>query len=165
MAQLPASEEDHIGLVEVYTGDGKGKTTAALGLAMRAAGHGMRTYIGQFLKGWLTGELEAAKMMSPYVVIELLGEASQGHIPSDVRQAELARRGLRRVREIMSCGEFDIVILEEINVALAMGLIPLGPFGGGMFRDVLGAAVLVPRDRADEALELLKSYEATDEQP
>ena len=93
MAQLGTSEEQHIGLVEVYTGDGKGKTTAALGLAMRAAGHGMRTYIGQFLKGWLTGELEAARMMSPYVVIELLGEASQGHIPPDARQADPPHRG------------------------------------------------------------------------
>lgn len=125
MTKPDTSLDKRMGLVEVYTGDGKGKTTAALGLAMRAAGHGMRTYIGQFLKGWLTGELEAARMMSPFVIIELLGEASEDHIPSDSRQADLARRGLRRVREIMDSGEFDIVVLEEINVALSMGLIPL----------------------------------------
>ena len=93
MAQLGPSEEQRIGLVEVYTGDGKGKTTAALGLAMRAAGHGMRTYIGQFLKGWLTGELEAARMMFPYIVIEHLGEASSGPVPIDTRLAGLVRRG------------------------------------------------------------------------
>jgi cob(I)alamin adenosyltransferase len=125
MTDTGAHEDRRIGLVEVYTGDGKGKTTAALGLAMRAAGHGMRTYIGQFLKGWLTGELEAARMMSPYIVIEPLGEASSGPVPMDTRQADLAHRGLRRVREVMAGGEYDIVVLEEINVALSMGLVSL----------------------------------------
>ena len=52
--------QDHAGLIHVYTGDGKGKTTAALGLALRAAGHGLRTYVGQFMKGQEYGELRAA---------------------------------------------------------------------------------------------------------
>jgi len=122
---MGATETRRMGLVEVYTGDGKGKTTAALGLAMRAAGHGMCTYIGQFLKGWLTGELEAARMMSPYIVIEQLGEASSGPIRMDSHQAELVRQGLQRVRQVMASGEYDIVILEEINVALSLALVSL----------------------------------------
>ena len=61
------------GLVIVFTGEGKGKTTAALGIALRAAGHGMRTLVLQFIKGsWRSGEIEAAKHLSPYLQIRLL---------------------------------------------------------------------------------------------
>ena len=58
------------GYVQVYTGNAKGKTTAALGLAFRAMGSGMRTYIGQFMKGQHYSELDAAKMVQPYITIE-----------------------------------------------------------------------------------------------
>jgi len=114
-----------VGLVQVYTGDGKGKTTAALGLALRAAGHGLRTYIGQFLKGRPTGELKAAKLLEPYLTIEQFGEADFVLTRGDPRQAALARRGLQRIRQILASGEYDIVVLEEINVALELELIPL----------------------------------------
>ncbi len=114
-----------MGLVQVYTGDGKGKTTAALGLALRAAGHGLRTYIGQFLKGRPTGELKAAKLLEPYLTIEQFGEADFVLTRGDPRQAALARRGLQRIRQILASGEYDIVVLEEINVALELELIPL----------------------------------------
>lgn len=119
---MPAQER--VGLVQVYTGDGKGKTTAALGLALRAAGHGLRTYIGQFLKGRPTGELEAARLLEPYLTIEQFGEAgfvTQG----DARQAALARQGLQRVRRSLTSGEYDIVVVEEISVALDLELVSL----------------------------------------
>jgi len=119
---MPAGQR--VGLIQVYTGDGKGKTTAALGLALRAAGHGLRTYIGQFLKGRPTGELRAARLLEPYLTIEQFGEAGFA-AKGDARQAALARQGLRRIRRVLASGEYDIIILEEINLALDLELLSL----------------------------------------
>jgi len=113
------------GLIQVYTGNGKGKTTAALGLALRAAGHGLRTYVGQFLKGRPTGELKAAKLLEPYLTIEQFGEPSFTLAKGDAHQAALVRKGLQRIRQVLASGEYDIVVLEEINVALDLELVPL----------------------------------------
>ena len=70
---LPMVKPERLGLVQVYTGDGKGKTTAALGLALRAAGAGMRVYIGQFLKGMHYGELESIQRLAPHITLEQYG--------------------------------------------------------------------------------------------
>ena len=108
-----------LGLVQVYTGDGKGKTTAALGLALRAAGWGYRTFIGQFMKGQEYGELRGVSMLSPYVTIEQFGEP--GFIRADqvtAEDRERAQGGLRRVREAVQSGEYEIVVMDEICVAL-----------------------------------------------
>jgi cob(I)alamin adenosyltransferase len=119
-----ATSEERAGLVQVYTGDGKGKTTAALGLAVRAAGHGLRTYIGQFMKGFDYGELEGVKMLAPYVTIEQYGIAGwvKAHeISAEQRQA--ARAGLDKAREALAGQVYDIVVLDEANVALSFGLL------------------------------------------
>lgn len=111
------------GYVQVYTGDGKGKTTAALGLALRASGHEMRTYIGQFMKGQRYGELEALRD-HPYITIEQYGDVRcirrEEVTPEHVAQA---RRGLERAREAMLSGRYDIVVLDEVNVAIWFGLL------------------------------------------
>ncbi len=111
------------GYVQVYTGDGKGKTTAALGLALRASGHEMRTYIGQFMKGQRYGELEALRD-HPYITIEQYGDVRcirrEEVTPEHVAQA---RRGLERAREAMLLGRYDIVVLDEVNVAIWFGLL------------------------------------------
>jgi len=113
------------GYVQVYTGDGKGKTTAALGLALRAAGHGMRTYIGQFMKGQRYGELEALRD-HPLITIEQYGDVRCIHreevTPEHIAQAH---RGLERAREAMLglVGRYDIVVLDEINVTIWFGLL------------------------------------------
>jgi cob(I)alamin adenosyltransferase len=111
------------GYVQVYTGDGKGKTTAALGLALRASGHGMRTYIGQFMKGQDYGELDALRD-HVCITIEQYGD------PRCIRREEVtpehvarARRGLERAQEAMLSGEYDIVVLDEVNVAIWFGLL------------------------------------------
>ena len=111
------------GYVQVYTGDGKGKTTAALGLALRAAGHGMRTYVGQFMKGQHYGELEALRD-HPLITIEQYGDVRC------IRREEVtaehvaqARRGLERARQAMLSGQYHIVVLDEINVAIWFGLL------------------------------------------
>jgi cob(I)alamin adenosyltransferase len=127
------------GLIHVYTGDGKGKTTAALGLALRAAGHGWRTYIGQFMKGQAYGELAAAKMLGEYLTIEQYGKPAfirAGKTsPEDMR---LAQEGLARAISAILSGEYDMVVLDEINVALFFGLLTV--------KDVLNAIDDKPGD-------------------
>jgi len=111
----------------VYTGNGKGKTTAALGVALRAAGHGLKVSIFQFMKGQIDyGELEGARMLSPYVDIFQAGRDTfvdrRNPDPEDVR---LARNGWELVRESIREKKADIVILDEINCAMDFGLIPV----------------------------------------
>lgn len=115
------------GLVQVYTGDGKGKTTAAIGLAMRALGNGLKVYMIQFMKGQIFyGELKIASDYAPNFVIEQKGRPDfvnpKNPDPLDVK---LAREALSRAREVLTEGKYDIVILDEINVAVKFGLISL----------------------------------------
>ncbi|MDY7076673.1 MAG: cob(I)yrinic acid a,c-diamide adenosyltransferase [Chloroflexota bacterium] len=111
------------GYVQVYTGDGKGKTTAALGLALRAAGYGMCTYVGQFMKGQHYGELDALRD-HPFITIEQYGDVRCIHreevTPEHVTQAH---RGLERAREALLSGRYDIVVLDELNVTMWFGLL------------------------------------------
>ncbi len=112
------------GLIEVYTGDGKGKTTAALGLALRAAGHGLKVYIVQFMKGWPDyGELTSLQHQ-PNITLVQFGRrefVDRGHPdPQDVR---LAQEALRHSLGVLAKGQYDVVILDEINVALDYGLV------------------------------------------
>lgn len=114
------------GLVHVYTGSGKGKTTAALGLALRASGHGMKVFVIQFMKGNIDyGELKACRD-SPNITIEQFGRPDfvnkESPLPEDFKFAEDA---LDRAREVLKSGEHQIVILDEINVALDFNLIRL----------------------------------------
>ena len=114
------------GTVQVYTGDGKGKTTAALGLAMRAVGHGLSVYMLQFMKGSSNyGELASAEKL-PGFTIEQSGrdEFVDRKNPAQV-DIDFAARGLEKVRAAVMSGEYDIVILDEANVALDFGLIDL----------------------------------------
>lgn len=112
------------GLILVFTGDGKGKTTAALGTILRAAGHGMRCLLLQFIKARQdVGELKALRERLPEVEVRQRGlgfvfdEADIGpHI-------EAARRAWREAVEAIGSGEFDLVVLDEINVAMSKGLL------------------------------------------
>jgi len=113
------------GQIQVYTGDGKGKTTAALGLALRAAGYKHKSYIGQFLKGQEYGELLSAKKLSPYITIEQFGRKGFIHVTKDPDEEDIkrARRGLKKCREAMLSRKYRIIILDEINVAVDFNLI------------------------------------------
>jgi len=113
------------GMIQVYTGNGKGKTTAALGLACRAVGHGYKVFMIQFMKGNIDyGELETARNLAPYLTIKQMGRecfVSREHPdPEDIR---LAQEALALATEVIAGGEYDIVILDEINVAMDFGLI------------------------------------------
>jgi cob(I)alamin adenosyltransferase len=112
---------------QIYTGNGKGKTTAALGLALRAAGHGLRTYIGQFMKGRICGEIKACSRLAPLIVVEQYGRkrfAEFGATP-DERDLQAAKRGLEKAKEALVSGEYDIVVLDEIISAYSFRLIAL----------------------------------------
>ncbi len=113
------------GLIQVYTGTGKGKTTAALGLALRAAGHGLRTYIGQFLKGQEYGELRALTALSPLITVEQFGRKGFVHVGKDPDREDFdrAREGLTKCRTAMRSGRYDLIVLDEVCVALHFGLI------------------------------------------
>jgi cob(I)alamin adenosyltransferase len=114
------------GFIQIYTGEGKGKTTAALGLALRAVGRGLKVMMIQFLKGSAeTGEIKAAGRLSPDLVIKPMGREGfldpAGPGPEDMALAQGALEEACRVLRDRSC---DVLILDEINVAVAMGLVP-----------------------------------------
>ena len=124
---MERDREKSKGMIQVYTGTGKGKTTAALGLAMRAFGHGLKVYIIQFMKGNIRyGEMETARHLSPNFVIKQMGrETFVDRNNPDKIDIELAQRAIQLAKEVITGGEYDIVILDEINVAVDYGLISL----------------------------------------
>jgi cob(I)alamin adenosyltransferase len=116
--------KERTGTVQLYTGEGKGKTTAALGCAWRAAGHGLKVLMVQFMKGDTNyGEL---KIDMPNVRIMQSGLATfvDKSNPSTEDKA-LAKRGLELAKEAISSGQYDMVILDEVNIAVDYGLVPL----------------------------------------
>ena len=113
------------GLTQVYTGNGKGKTSVALGLALRAIGWGFKVYIIQFIKGgdFKYGEIHIIKQL-PDFKIKAFGRGRYiTEQPPLEEDAKLAKEALKFAKEIVNNGEYDIVILDEINVALHLKLI------------------------------------------
>lgn len=115
------------GLVLVYTGNGKGKTTAAFGLALRAVGHGEAVYVVQFMKGpgRTYGETEAAhRFLSEWLTVV---QSGRDHFVDRTSPAEedreLARRGMELARRAMLSGRYQLIILDEVNVAVDFGLL------------------------------------------
>ncbi len=106
------------GYVQVYTGNGKGKTTAAFGLALRAAGAGLKVYIGQFLKKGEYSELNSINRFKDLIKVEQFG--GKRYIGQEIKEEdrELAKKGFKKIKEVIFSGEYDVVILDEINVAL-----------------------------------------------
>ena len=138
---------ESLGLVHVYTGDGKGKTTAALGLAFRALGDGLKVYMIQFLKACETGELVTAAKL-PNMTIVQTGVALEGEMQkklheyeqklklnsengtkfafmADLDEETACRRGFDLAKKVIASGEYDLVIMDEINCVLNKGLIPI----------------------------------------
>jgi len=117
-------KRDSLGLVQIYTGSGKGKTTAALGLAMRAAGHNFRIAIIHFMKIWDYGEIRSLRKLGidlfRYGTTELVDPKNPS--PIDFEQASKA---LSKAEELIEKGGYDVLILDEITVALDFNLIPL----------------------------------------
>jgi cob(I)alamin adenosyltransferase len=117
------AENETRGYIQVYTGNGKGKTTAAIGLAIRAAGAGLKVFIAQFIKMGEYSEIKALRRFSDLITVEQfgLGRFTDGKpLPEDI---EAAQKGLKRVKSIMASEEYKVIILEEANVAAKYGLI------------------------------------------
>jgi cob(I)alamin adenosyltransferase len=112
------------GYVHVYTGDGKGKTTAAIGLAVRAAGAGLRVFIAQFMKRGDYGEIEGLRPLADRITVEQFGTGRFVRGTPDAEDLSAARAGLDRVRTVFAAGAHDLVILDEANVAAAVGVVP-----------------------------------------
>jgi cob(I)alamin adenosyltransferase len=115
------------GYVQVYTGNGKGKTTAAFGLAFRAMGCGLKTYIGQFMKCRGYSELKAGKMVSEFITIEQYGKNNFTYVKDtpDPEDVEMAKTGLLKAGTAMLSGKYNIIILDEINTAYFFHLITI----------------------------------------
>ncbi len=127
------------GFTHVYTGNGKGKTTAALGLALRAAGAGLKVYIGQFIKSAEYSEIKALGRFKDQITLVQFGRGCfiRG-TPCDA-DIEAARNGLRALFDALTSGAYDLVIADEANVAFGCGLITEEDLLG--FMDARPAAV------------------------
>ena len=114
------------GYIHVYTGHGKGKTTAALGLSLRAAGHGLKVQIIQFMKGWIDyGELNGVRMLGANVQIHQAGRDTFVNRNSpEAEDVRMARQGWELAKEIILANKADVVVLDEINCAVDFGLLP-----------------------------------------
>ena len=116
------------GYIQVYTGNGKGKTTAALGLALRAAGAGKKVFFAQFIKGKPYSEIEAVRKFVPDITIEQYGLGCfivEKPTEADIRAA---RDGLADVTKILESGQFDVVVLDEATIALYYRLFSIEEF-------------------------------------
>lgn len=133
--------KEHLGLVHVVTGDGQGKTTSAIGLAVRALGSNLRVYMIQFLKSGATGELYTIKKYLPGIEIEQFGvdavEERQQKLDTfrdkggkfvfnpDEVEKEATMLGFQHAKKIISSKDYDLVILDEINAVLDKGMVPI----------------------------------------
>ena len=110
------------GYIQIYTGDGKGKTTAALGLALRAAGANLRVFVAQFAKGGHYSELDALKSLAAHITIRQYGTGRFIGKEPDEELIRTTRRGLEEVWEVMTAGTYDVIILDEANIATGFNL-------------------------------------------
>ncbi len=117
--------KEKLGLVHIYTGNGKGKTTAAFGLAVRMLGAGGKVIILQFMKASDVYS-EQKKIAECGAVIESFGLPKFVHGKPEPEDIEAAKKALERAREVVSSGEWDLVVLDEICVALGFGMLDIG---------------------------------------
>jgi cob(I)alamin adenosyltransferase len=111
------------GYTQVYTGDGKGKTTAALGLALRAAGAGLKVFMVQFIKNGDFSELKALRHLAGQIKVEQFGRGRFNRRQPDAEDMAAARLGFTRIQAVLAAGEHAVVILDEANVAVGCGLL------------------------------------------
>jgi cob(I)alamin adenosyltransferase len=161
--------KEHLGLVHVVTGDGKGKTTSSIGLAVRALGSNLRVYMIQFLKSGSTGEIYTIQKHLPGMKIIQFGvdavkerqqkldaftdKGSKFIFNPDDEEKEAAMLGFNHAKKIISSNDYDLVILDEINVILDKGLIPLNDVLNLMENHGKVEIILTGRDAPKEITE------------
>ena len=126
------------GYIQVYTGNGKGKTTAALGLAIRAAGAGLKVFIAQFIKMGDYSEIKALKRFKDLITVEQFGSGRFIKGKPSASDIEAARKGLEKIKAAFTSGQHNVVIMEEANVATKVGLLSV--------EDILEIIVEKPKD-------------------
>ena len=119
------ARETRQGVLLVITGNGKGKTTASIGCALRAHGHGFSIAVIQFMKGRIYGELQTLRALPRVEVFQFGRNAFVDRKNPDPRDRDLARQGLDKAWEIVRGGRHDLLILDEINVVADFGLVPV----------------------------------------
>jgi len=149
----PPSPPVRKGLVQIFTGDGKGKTSAAIGTVVRALGHGLKVYIALFMKGdYLYGERKILSGL-PGVTLESFG--SEEFIdPENIKPEEIeqARKALAAAREAMLGGEYDLVVLDEVNLAVAFNLLGVDVVLGLIEAKPEAVELILTGRRADKEL-------------
>ena len=157
---MEEKENKKEGLVIINTGEGKGKTTAALGLALRAAGHGQRILILQFIKdAWKTGESKIMERLKPEIEMEQLGKGfikfKDGKLQITEKDRENAEESLRYAIEKINSGKYDLVVLDEINNIIAYGLVDIRKVIGLIKERPIGLSlVLTGRGAPDELIDI-----------
>src|SRR3954470_19242802 len=123
---IPLMADVRRGLIMVNTGPGKGKTTAAMGTALRAVGNGMKVLMLQFLKGsWHYGELDAVQAFGDKFVMKQMGRGfvKVGGAETDPEDVRMVEAAWADARQAILCGEWDLVVLDEINYAISYGML------------------------------------------
>ncbi|KGG80545.1 cobinamide adenolsyltransferase [Caloranaerobacter azorensis H53214] len=112
------------GYIHIYTGNGKGKTTAALGLALRAVCAGKKVFFGQFVKGMKYSEVKAEEYLPNFEIHQFGKNCFIYNAPTE-EDIELAEKGLKICERVLNSGEYDIVVLDELNIALYYNLLSI----------------------------------------
>ena len=140
------------GYIQVYTGDGKGKTTAALGLALRAAGAGLKVYVAQFVKGMHYSELDALEQFKDSITVTQYGRDCFISRDPDEKDIQAAREGLAETKQIMSSGAYDMIILDEANIATYYNLFSVEDLLAFIDAKPANVELIITGRRADERI-------------
>jgi len=155
LARAGATAPKKKGLIIVHTGDGKGKTTAALGVALRACGYGMKVIMLQFFKGkWKCGELRSAPKLGTFEILPM-GKGFTWESKDIEIDKAMVREAWRAAEDKILSGQYDIVILDEINYALSYGFLPVEDVVNFLKRKPpMLHVILTGRDARPEILEI-----------
>ena len=150
-----ARKTEEKGLLIVHTGKGKGKSTAAFGMACRALGHGMKVGIVQFIKGgWATGEKAVYAAFPGQVDHKIMGEGFTWDTQDRARDMEWARAGWDEVRRMIADPSYAMVIADELNIVLRYGYLPVDEVVAGLMdRDIMKHVIVTGRNAPDALIE------------
>lgn len=140
------------GYVQLYTGEGKGKTTAAIGLAVRAAGAGLRVFIAQFIKEGRYSEIEALKSFNDRIVCRQYGRGRWIRGQASKEDVQFAGRGLEEIRDVIASGEYQVVILDEALMATWLRIVEVDELLELIDAKPVGVELVLTGRRADPRL-------------
>ncbi len=140
------------GYIHVYTGNGKGKTTAAFGLALRAAGNNMRVFIAQFVKGMKYSEINSFDKLKENITVKQFGRGCFIKTRPGIKDMTCAKKGYEEIKKIVISGDYDVVILDEINIALYFKLLSLSDVLGLMQEKAPNVELILTGRKAEKEI-------------